>query len=228
MVCNVENHITSSKINSIIFDLDGTIVDSQQSIIESLRWALKNSGVRPVMDLTTDLIGPPLIETLKKISGQSDELLLRELVESFKSRYDSVGYKSSRPFSGMESALWQLYNMGYELHIATNKRLIAAQNIIKYFSLDKYFKSLYTIDLNCESPFKNKSKMIEGLVRDQSLNPEHTLYIGDRADDYHSARDNNIGCLLVGWGYGVETNELSGLSLVNTPSELHLKISSFI
>lgn len=227
MVCDIENHIISSKINSIIFDLDGTIVDSQQSIIESLKWALKNSGVKPVIGLTRDLIGPPLIETLKKISGQSDELLLRELIDSFKSRYDSIGYKNGRPYPGIESAVKQLFSMGYELHIATNKRLVPAQNILKYFSLDRYFKSLYSIDLKINSPFKNKSEIIRGLVVDHKINQMQTLYVGDRADDYHSASANNMGCLLVGWGYGAETNELSGYSLINTPSELHVKISSF-
>jgi phosphoglycolate phosphatase-like HAD superfamily hydrolase len=98
---------------------------------------------------------------------------------------------------------------------------------MKYFSLGDYFKSLYSIDLNIGSPFQNKTQMIGGLVMDYKIDPDRALYIGDRVDDYHSAIANNMDCLLVGWGYGTATSELYGHSLVDSPSDLYARISSF-
>jgi phosphoglycolate phosphatase len=213
-----------SKIDSIIFDLDGTIIDSQQSIIDSLKWSLKNAGIDPAVNLTRNLIGPPLVDTFIKISGHSDERLLGELVDSFKSRYDSLGYRGGKPFLGMETAIRQLHHMGYKLYIATNKRLVPTQKIMKYFSLGGYFKSVYSIDLRMDSPFKNKSEMIEGLIADHNIDPSHAIYVGDRIEDHQAACANNIICFLVGWGYGAEVGELAGYSLVDNPKDLSVRV----
>ena len=224
MASDVVDKPSWSKIDSIIFDLDGTIIDSQQSIIDSLKWVLKNAGIDPAVNLTRDLIGPPLLDTLIKISGKSDNRLLGELVYGFKARYDSLGYRGGKPFLGVETAIRQLHHMGYKLYVATNKRLVPTHKIMKYFSLDGYFESVYSIDMRMNSPFKNKSQMIESLIADYNIDSSRAIYIGDRIEDQHAACANNIGCFLVGWGYGAEAGELAGYSLVNNPKELSVRV----
>lgn len=224
MASDVVGKPSLSKIDSIIFDLDGTIIDSQQSIIDSLKWSLKNAGIDPAVNLTRDLIGPPLVDTLIKISGKSDKRLLVELVDGFKARYDSLGYRGGKPFLGMETAIRQLHHIGYNLYVATNKRLVPTQKIMKYFSLEGYFESVYSLDLRMDSPFKNKSQMIEGLIADHKIDPSRAIYVGDRKEDHQAACANNIGCFLVGWGYGAEVGELAGYSLVDNPKDLSVRV----
>ena len=224
MASDVVDKPSLSKIDSIIFDLDGTIIDSQQSIIDSLKWSLKKAGIDPAVNLTRDLIGPPLVDTLIKISRKSDMRLLGELVDGFKARYDSLGYKGGKPFLGMETAIRQLHHIGYKLYVATNKRLVPTQKIMTHFSLGEYFESVYSIDLRMNSPFKNKSQMIESLIADHNMDPSRTIYVGDRIEDHQAACANNIGCFLVGWGYGAEAGELAGYSLVDNPKDLSVRV----
>lgn len=217
---------TIPKVRSILFDLDGTIIDSRESIIEALNWVLEKNGISSVHELTGELIGPPLIDTIKKITGLDDDIVLDELMAGFKSRYDFSGYKSGKPFHKIKNVIEQLNDSGYDLYVVTNKRLIPTKKIIKYFSLSAYFKDLYSLDLIPNSPFRSKEEMIRRLLDEHNVERKHAIYVGDRLEDYHAARNNGINCLLVGWGYGVGANELIGHELVNTPDDLMTSIKN--
>ncbi len=76
-----------NEFKSIIFDLDGTLVDSSESILESIQSAFLMCDLKPMMALNSDIIGPPLMETLIKLSGVSDKDVLNQLAEKFKKNY---------------------------------------------------------------------------------------------------------------------------------------------
>ncbi|MGJ0484904.1 MAG: HAD family hydrolase [Methylomicrobium sp.] len=85
-------------IENLIFDLDGTLIDSSNSILESFRGAFEEVGKEPVCPLKADIIGPPLREALCQLSGSSDSEELDRLATAFKAHYDTEGYKSPRSF----------------------------------------------------------------------------------------------------------------------------------
>ena len=189
---------------SIIFDLDGTLIDSQESILNAIRVALNELGVEAKIPVTKELIGPPLIDTLSKITGLKDRLILNTVANKFKLHYDSAGYTNSVVYPGINHLLERLHNQGYVLYVATNKRLIPTKKIVDHLSWGSLFSAVYSIDLNADKPFKNKSEMISALLRNELIDPNSAIYIGDRDEDYEASKENYLPCILVDWGYGVK------------------------
>ena len=73
----------------ILFDLDGTLIDSSPGILASFARVLEANGLAPAVPLEASLIGPPLAVTLRQVSGVRDEALLARLVDAFKADYDA-------------------------------------------------------------------------------------------------------------------------------------------
>jgi len=81
----------------ILFDLDGTLIDSAPSILETFAAILEAKGIEPVFPLDNRIIGPPLRGVLQQLLGDDDSFLIPELSEDFINRYDTNGYKRSVP-----------------------------------------------------------------------------------------------------------------------------------
>lgn len=203
---------------SVIFDLDGTLIDSQESILSAISIALHESGLEAKIPITSELIGPPLIETISKITGVNNLLIINEVANRFKRHYDSLGYRDSVAYSGINQLLVSLRNLDYSLYIATNKRLTPTIKILDYLSLNSFFSAIYSIDFNSEKPFKNKAEMISELLSRELIDPDLAIYIGDRDEDYVSAKENGLRCILVEWGYGAKPKDSN--FFVSTPVEL--------
>ena len=120
-------------INNIIFDLDGTLIDSSTSILESFANAFSLCSLDPIRPFSTDIIGPPLMETLSILSGISDKDVLNKLAEEFKSHYDTFGYKKTIVFPGINEMLSRFKDSGIHMYIATNKRILPTKVIYKVF-----------------------------------------------------------------------------------------------
>ncbi len=213
---------------SIIFDLDGTLIDSQESILNAIRAALNELGVEAKIPVTKELIGPPLIDTLLKIIEVKDRLILNTVADKFKLHYDSTGYRNSVVYQGIQHLLDRLFKQGYVLYVATNKRLIPTKKIVDYLSWDSLFYAVYSIDLNAKKPFKNKGEMISVLLRNELIDPNSAIYVGDRDEDYDAAKANGVPCVLVDWGYGKNSKFKSNIEYVaNSPKDLLNIIESF-
>ena len=211
--------VTVKEIKNVIFDLDGTLIDSAPSILGAFEQVLEQFSYAPTVPLNTDLIGPPLNQTLQLISGESDPDKLTLLVEAFKSSYDNQAYALSTSYPGVGEVLENLFNAGKRLHIATNKRLIPTQKIIQLFSWEKYFKSVYAID-KTTPVYANKAHMIYAILSDLSLQSEHCLYIGDRIEDGDAAAENAMPFVYVDWGYGPSATQVQYEQIAKTPNEL--------
>jgi phosphoglycolate phosphatase len=203
----------------IIFDLDGTLIDSAPSILGAFKQVLKQFSYTPIRPLNSDLIGPPLRQTLQEVSGESDPEKLTLLVDAFKRSYDKEGYALSTSYDGIPEMLESLALTGKSLHIATNKRLIPAERILQFFEWEKYFKTVYAIDKTTPA-YSNKAHMIESMLSDQGLQSKNCVYIGDRLEDGEAAISNRLPFIYVGWGYGVEDDQIKNHETAKTPIDL--------
>ena len=118
--------------NAVLFDLDGTLIDSSPSILSCFGRVLDEAGLQPLVPLSNSLIGPPLRQTLINLTGLTDNGQLNQLIERFKVYYDSEGYKASKVYDGIETILDHLVQSGISLAIATNKRRVPTLKIIEY------------------------------------------------------------------------------------------------
>ena len=215
------SNLESSKINAIIFDLDGTLIDSAAAILEGLEYAIKKARLVPQLPLTSSLIGPPLKDTFRKLIGKEDGVDLDDLISSFKCFYDQEGFKKSRPYPGVEKILRDLKDLELTLYLATNKRFVPTQRIVNYFGWDHFFDEIYTIDKFANFPFEDKASMLQALLKEKSIEPNNAIYIGDREEDLWASIKNNLTAILVTWGYGDFKRMNSGnIIYLSSPEEL--------
>lgn len=205
----------------IIFDLDGTLIDSSPSILAGFAYALDKQGIKPIRPLTPEVVGPPLMQTLTNLTGSTDVELLKSLAEDFKSHYDTEGYKQTIVFDGVPEMLAGLVNAGKQLYIATNKRIYPTRKIIEYLCWESFFAGVYALDY-FQPAAKSKQDMIGKILAERELTLADSLYVGDRVEDGLSAEGNRMNFTMVTWGYMDETSGdlLSHWSKVDTPQVL--------
>lgn len=184
----------------VIFDLDGTLIDSSSSILQSFESAFRQLGVEATKPFTQEVIGPPLMPTLRMLSGSEDEALLKALAAAFKAEYDGHGYQLATVFDGIEAFLDRLLDQHVNMYIATNKRILPTRKIMQHLSWEKYFKEVYALDY-FQPPLGNKKDMVTHILRDQALQQSQTIFIGDRIEDGMSAEGNGLDFAMVTWGY---------------------------
>ena len=200
---------------NIIFDLDGTLIDSSHGVLSSLRSVLEMNQITPVHELEPSLIGPPLGELIQVVTGEDDEELITKLSKQFIEHYDEKVYSETEYFDGMDEALAKIKNKAHKVFIATNKRHVPTQKIIDMFLWNDFFDEIYSLD---QFPlFIDKSDLLAYILSAHELDKDSTLYIGDTESDKVAAQKANIDYLMVGWGYG-GMNECHGKML--TPKHL--------
>lgn len=190
-------------LKTIIFDLDGTLIDSAPSILASMEYALKTVGISPKVPLNTDLIGPPLSQVFERLIGKQPQQI-EKLIEVFKNYYDATACQSAKPYDGIETLLDALAKKSTKLCIATNKRYIPTSKILLQHGWNQIFSRVYTMENPYHAQAINKYTLLQLLISDERINPIDAFYIGDRSDDYHAAQENKIPFIYAQWGYGTQ------------------------
>ena len=209
----------------ILFDLDGTLIDSSRSILEGFAAALTEHGASARIALDRHLIGPPLPEALRLLTGESDPNRLAALAKTFTDYYDNEGFKASDAYAGAGEMLALLKAGGAVMHIATNKRLHPTERIVQWLGWGAYFDSVYAIDKQPGARFASKAHMIEQLMLAEGVNRADAVYVGDRDEDRVAATANGLPFVLVTWGYG-EYDDLSCYPMVaRDPDQLLICLS---
>jgi len=208
---------------SIIFDLDGTLIDSKASILNSIKTALDELGINSLVPLTEQLVGPPLMEMLNAICGAGSWALIPKVHAKFKEIYDTEGFQGSVIYAGVDALIKQLVEEGYHLSLATNKRRIPTEKILKFFNWDDYFNNVYTIDSE-KITFKNKSQLIAALIKNEAIDCGQAVYVGDRHEDSVAATQNNIKFLLIQWGYESKALLDSYTNKIKNAADLKIEI----
>jgi phosphoglycolate phosphatase len=202
----------------LIFDLDGTLVDSAQGVINAVKKTLEINQIKPIVNLRKELIGPPLEILLSEIAGISDKQILDKLKTSFTNLYDNVYVNKIKAYDGIQLILEELKLKNHKLYVATNKRTIPTLKIINKLSWDNMFDDLYSLDKFTPSKI-NKAELLKELIKANNLNISDVIYIGDKFDDQIAAQQNNIKFLAAAWGYD-SWNRDEKVVLQN-PSQIH-------
>ena len=210
-----------TRFSTLIFDLDGTLIDSAPAILASFRDAFAAARLNPAHTIAPEIIGPPLRETLQMLSGSGDAAVLDTLTEYFKTAYDGEGLKQTAAYAGVGDMLEHLHARGTALHIATNKRLYPTLKILEMLGWRDWFTSVYALDI--VSPrLPTKAAMIARQLDEQAIDPKQAAYIGDRREDGDAAASNALPFFAATWGYGsLEPEELQpDWQVASQPAEL--------
>lgn len=185
----------------LLFDFDGTLIDSAPAILACFRDVLAQRGITPLLALERTLIGPPLLETLRLMTGIPDKAELQVLADDFKRRYDQEALFQTTAYPGVGDALAELAASGRSLHIATNKRLHPTRLILQHLGFAKHFASVYAIDRS-DPPYRNKAAILAAQLAEQQIATQQACYVGDKAEDGIAADANGLAFYFVHWGYG--------------------------
>ncbi len=210
----------------VIFDLDGTLTDSGEGIINSVLYAYEKLGIRPpeAEDLRR-FVGPPLTESFAKNRVPKDRI--DEAVATYRVRYDKGGGKyENKVYEGIRELLAALKAMDIKLYVGTSKPEFLAKDILAKFELDGDFEVIAGAsgDLSRET----KTQVLEYLL--EKINTEEEkpelIMVGDTKYDVIGAKDLDIPCIGVSWGYGSisEMEEAGAVGIAKTTDELFAMI----
>ncbi|HEX8333111.1 MAG TPA: HAD family hydrolase [Segetibacter sp.] len=189
------------KVENVIFDFDGTVVDSYPGIIKAFNKAYtKVYGVENKVDLKPH-IGPPVQQILTSVNGETDTGRIEQFISSFKESYDTEDFKLTELYEGMDKLLNELQKKNIKIFIATNKRHKATKLIADHLLVNNYFCGFYCSDL-ADKNYANKVEMVKDLIISENLNRETTVLIGDTIQDEVAAKENSIAFIYAAYGFG--------------------------
>lgn len=205
---------------SVLFDLDGTVVDSKPGILASCHAALRALGHRPDSLNIDNLIGPPLEEILSEILGRYGDNRVNEAVLAYRDHYGSEGFRETTVYPGVAAALDQFLALKARLYIATSKRTIFAERILQHLGLIDRFAGVHGSEPG--GAFDRKADLIAHVLRRHDLSADRCLMVGDRRHDVEGARANGVSTVGVLWGYGDldELRSAGALHIVARPEAL--------
>lgn len=203
---------------TIFFDLDGTLTDSGEGIINCSALALEHYGIPvPSREEMRIFVGPPLHDTFQKFGIPAEEC--DHAVEIFRSRYTTVGIFENSPYPGIRELLEALTAHGHRLFVATSKPENMAVQVLEHFDLARYFELICGATLDRSRI--EKSDVIAYLL-EQAGTVENTVMVGDTAFDVLGAASHGIPTIGVVWGYGKERDmqAAGAAAIAHTPEAL--------
>lgn len=197
----------------LLFDLDGTVTDSNLGITRCVQYALLDQGIdEQDMSVLEEYIGPALDDSFKKYHGLNDEQAAKA-VAKYRERYRDTGIFENEVYDGIVPCLETLKAAGKIICLSTCKPEPFAVRILEHFKLDKYFDVVTGSDL--EGIRKQKYQVIEETFKRLSANvlkqelteeflneiKADSVMIGDRNQDVNGAHQVGIECIGVRYGY---------------------------
>lgn len=203
----------------LLFDLDGTLTDSAEGILNSVKYALDTMGF-DMPERPERFLGPPLYDSLAEFCGMNEEQVL-EGVRLYRERYSDIGLFENRVYEGVPEMLDRLREGGKELFVATSKPETFAVRILEKFGLSDRFRIIGGADINGSR--NGKWEVIDYVLKKAGVTSrEEVLMIGDRKHDIIGAHKTGLKCLGVLWGYGTreELTEYGADFFADTPQDV--------
>ena len=192
------------KYKCLIFDLDGTLLDSLQGILDAINVSFKEMGfnIQRTYDEAKHFIGAGAIEFARRaIKGQNIPIEKeRELMERFLINYQKIQSEKTKPFPGIYEMLKTFQKEGYYISIASNKPQILLDPIVKQSFPGIKFAA--TLGQRVNTPEKPNPHIIYEIMKICNVEPDDCLYIGDSEYDYKTAHNAGIDCLICKYGFG--------------------------
>jgi len=211
-------------LRHLIFDLDGTLIDSKLDIIASLRLAFVRIG-RKNIEIDENCIGLPLRQIAYSLDSSISENEFFIFQKEFRNDYDTKDYNATNLMKGVVPTLNNLATLGMNSYVATTKPSMPMRRVIDALGLSCYFQGTYSLD-SLEDSHKTKADLIKRILLEKQIDPIEAAYIGDYPTDITAAHDCGITAIAYLNGYG-ETAELLAMNpdiCIDCISDLSMKL----
>lgn len=185
----------------ILFDLDGTLTDSQIGITTCVAYALEDFGIHTEnLEELKKFIGPPLKESFMKYYNLTDEEG-DKAVEKYRERFATIGLYENEVYEGIPLLLEKLKKQGKTLLVATSKPTVYSEKILEHFGLNKYFHFVAGSEL--DGTRVNKAEVIQYALENNAITDlKKVVMIGDKEHDIIGANVCRVDSVGVLYGFG--------------------------
>lgn len=208
-------------INTIIFDLDGTLLNTLEGLKNSTNFALKKFNSPEItLEQTRSFVGNGVRKLIERaIPNGEQNPDFEKCLNTFKEHYSKTMYQKTVAYDGIEDMLTELKKRGIKTGVVSNKFDTAVKELCK-----NYFDGLIIVAIG-ESPNVRKKPAPDSVLKAMKIlgaKPENTLYVGDSDVDIQTAKNSNLKSVGVTWGFrDRELLEKEGADfIINTPCEL--------
>ena len=181
----------------IIFDLDGTIIDSKKEILKTYKLVFDQIPPAVAPDLEKLNYGLTLGDLMKSVYGDEPDKIAKAK-QLFASVYDTSDYAETTLYEGVVDTLNALKKEGYEMYIATNKRLLPTRRILERKQIGHLFSHIMANEMVPGVTF-SKRQMIEGLKKMGSFS--EGFMVGDAITDIQAGNEERLLTVAVNYGY---------------------------
>lgn len=189
-------------IKAVLFDLDGTLLDTSEGIKHSVRHTISEMGYNQLSeDTILKFVGPPIQNSLMEYCGVDSEEAQRG-ANVFRDFYKSKALFEAVPYDGIMDVLESLINKGIKIGVATYKREDYATDLLKHFGIDKFCSVIHGAD---NDNLLSKSDIIRLCINELKVPQNEVVLIGDTLHDAKGAMNEAILFLGVSYGFGFKS-----------------------
>ena len=183
-------------MNGVIFDLDGTLVDSYEAIYLSFKHTYENMGLKPLpFEVTKKAVGLGLSNTFRELLGEAN---VPRALFLFRAKYDEIFRDHTFLLPDVREVLEALRGRGIQMAVATNKLGRFSRAIFEHFSLETFFATIVGDgDVSANKP---APEMIFYAIRKMGVRKEDTAFVGDSVIDIQTARNAGLPVFAVPTG----------------------------
>lgn len=207
------------KYKLVIFDLDGTLMDTSSGILLAVRDAIKEHGMPELSeDQIRTFIGPPIQWSFEARYGISKEQA-QSMADTFRSLYSTKHLLGAVPYPGIYDLLGAINERGLKSAIATYKREDYALRLLKYYHFDDYTDIMYGGD---NDGMLKKSDIIQKCIDMAGVsNLKEVVMVGDTLHDANGAKELGVDFIGVSFGFGFHGEDANGITnMAHTPVEI--------
>ncbi len=190
------------KYDYVIFDFDGTVVDTGEGILKSLQYSFKEMGREvPDLDDLKKFIGPPIHYSYTTYYGVSEEEV-GMYIKKYRERYRAKGIYECALYEGFPEVLDLLHEKGVKVGIASSKPESLIYDVAQFLGVTEKFDAIVGVQMDDSNHSSKTGLVLEAMKKLGAEDKARVLMVGDRCYDIDGATGAEVNSCGVLWGYG--------------------------
>lgn len=221
----------NNKINTVVFDLDGTLLDTLQDLRDAANHTFEKYSIPQItLEQTKNAVGNGLTVMMKRAIPQGEaHPQFNNILADFVDYYKSHACVKTKPYDGITDSIKKFAENGYKLAIVSNKPDISV------VELTKYFFGEFDIVASGENekagiPKKPSPEMVFTALKRLGAEATDAVYVGDSDVDILTAQNSGMPCVSVSWGFKTREQLVSfgAKKIIDSPADLYDAVNDMV